>query len=106
MEMYAWGIKRFVFAAKGFYVFDFVVVAVTFFGEIWFLGNKEAESIIGLLMLFRLWRLVRVIHVTTEGFHLLHEEQMHKLKQQIKELNGKLEIALHENKTLRNEKDE
>ena len=103
MEMYAWGIKRFIFAAKGFYVFDFVVVAVTFFGEIWFLGNKEAESIIGLLVLFRLWRLVRVLHVTTEGFHLLHEEQMSKLKNQIKELNDKLQIALEENETLKSE---
>ena len=53
-------------------------------------------------MLFRLWRLVRVLHVTTEGFHLLHEEQVMKLKHQIKELNGKLEIALVENETLKN----
>merc|ERR1740123_1082799 len=48
LEMYAWGIRKFIFAAKGFYVFDFVVVSTTFIGEIVFLNNKTAESIIGL----------------------------------------------------------
>ena len=61
--------------------------------EVIFIGNPAIESIVGLLIVFRLWRLVRVIHVTTEALDLGNEIKNHQLKETIERLESQLELS-------------
>eukprot|EP01084_Bolivina_argentea_P103077 184659_1 len=89
LQMYAFGIKE--WASECLHVFDFIIVSTTFILEIVMHGNERVESMVGLLIVFRLWRLVRVIHVTTEALDLQHESELHELKEKCKHLQQQLE---------------
>ena len=88
LQMYAFGIKE--WASECLHVFDFVIVSTTFILELVMHGNEAVESMIGLLIVFRLWRLVRVIHVTTEALDLQHETEVDELKEKIEHLQEEL----------------
>ena len=60
--------------------------------------NTLDNLAIGLLIAFRLWRLVRVMHVTTEMLDLQHESEVGHLKAQIESLQDKLDKALAQNR--------
>ena len=89
LQMYAFGIKE--WASECLHVFDFIIVSTTFILEVVMHNNKTVESMIGLLIAFRLWRLVRVIHVTTEALDLQHETEIDHLKEKIESLEEELE---------------
>eukprot|EP01083_Nonionella_stella_P078530 214978_1 len=88
LQMYAFGPKP--WCSHCLHVFDFIVVLVTFVAEIYFLNDERAEALVGLIIVFRLWRLVRVIHVTAEALENQSEMQVHHMKQKIKELEKRL----------------
>eukprot|EP01083_Nonionella_stella_P313101 1122372_1 len=87
--MYAFGAKEWL--SECLHVFDFLIVVITFSLELLMHGNDKVQSMIGLLVVFRLWRLVRVIHVTTEALDLQHETELEELKEQIEDLEQELE---------------
>eukprot|EP01083_Nonionella_stella_P023336 64540_1 len=94
LQMYAFGAKEWL--SECLHVFDFLIVVITFSLELLMHGNDKVQSMIGLLVVFRLWRLVRVIHVTTEALDLQHETELEELKEQIEDLEQELE-ALRKN---------
>ena len=88
LQMYAFGVKQ--WCSQCLHTFDFIIVFIAFTLELVFIGNPAIESIVGLLIVFRLWRLVRVIHVTTEALDLSNELKHHQLQQTIQKLEKKL----------------
>ena len=74
------------------HIFDFCVVLITLIAEIvvhlWL--HNELSSLVGLSIIFRFWRVIRVVHVTTEALDLPHETEIHKLEHRIKELEEQL----------------
>eukprot|EP01083_Nonionella_stella_P082967 229219_1 len=82
LQMYAFGFC--VWIRNCLHVCDVVIVTITWCGEIAFHGNHAAEGVMGLLVVFRLWRLVRIIHVTAEALELQHETKRNDLVNKIK----------------------
>ena len=64
-QMYAFGPIEWL--SHPMHVFDLVITLITFIAELVLHGNKSAESATGLLIVFRLWRLVRIVNVTAEA---------------------------------------
>ena len=89
VQMYAFGIKK--WCEAPLHIFDFGIVFVTFILEIVLHQHLDrVETTVGLLVGFRLWRLVRVVHVTTEALELKYETEMDLLKQKMAVLKGHL----------------
>ena len=88
LQMYAFGIIKWM--KDCLHVFDLCIVTSTLIAEILLHGNPKAEGIVGLLIGFRLWRLVRVVHVTTEALDLQHEMERDKLLNKIKRLKHQI----------------
>ena len=97
VQIYAFGPKQWL--SNFLHVFDLSITLITFIMEISFYGNKKVESVAGLLIVFRLWRLVRVIHVTTEVLENEHELAEHHREN----LDKKIRILQAENESLKDE---
>jgi len=90
LQMYAFGLKE--WCKAPLHIFDFVIVVITFVLEIVFHNHSEqVEATVGLLVGFRLWRLVRVVHVTTEALDLKHESEVEFLRGKVKDLEAQLQ---------------
>ena len=98
IQMYAFGIKE--WWKNCLHAFDFIITFVTFVMEIIFHNNTKVESMIGLLIVFRLWRLVRVVHITTEALELKHESEEIKHEHFDEELIRKYNDLQKENEQL------
>ena len=90
IQVFAFGVVK--WFRNGFHIFDFVVVLATLIIEIvaHVLFHHEVTTVFGLAIIVRLWRVIRVIHVTTEALDLPHEEEVHELKKKIKMLEREL----------------
>merc|ERR1712154_301682 len=73
LQIFAFGAKEWL--SDYMHVFDLVITLITFLFEIIYHKKPSVQSMFGLLIVFRLWRLVRVIHVTTEALELKHENE-------------------------------
>ena len=76
--------------------FDFSVVLMTLLIEIvaHVIFHEDVAHVAGLAIMFRLWRVIRVVHVTTEALELPHEEEIHDLKAKIKNLEAEFVVFL------------
>ena len=75
IQIYAFGYKQ--WTKNCMHVFDFIIVLITFIAEIVLhTVHSSLQSVVGLLIAFRLWRMVRVIHVTTEIMDLKSESKI------------------------------
>mmetsp|Transcript_6463 Transcript_6463/g.10211 ORF Transcript_6463/g.10211 Transcript_6463/m.10211 type:complete len:207 (-) Transcript_6463:99-719(-) len=101
LQMYAFGPRQWL--SECLHTFDLVVTLLTFVMEIVFHGNEKVESVVGLLIVFRLWRLVRVIHVTTEALELKHETEQHAHEKNDEDLAKRFEDLQAENQKLKEE---
>ena len=88
-QMYAFGFVKWM--KDCLHVFDLCIVTSTLIFEIALHGSPKAEGIVGLLIGFRLWRLVRVVHVTTEALDLQHEMERDKLLHKIENLETQIQ---------------
>ena len=70
------------------HVLDIFVVFVTLVFEIFFHDSAEGD-LIGILVIFRMWRLVRVLHITTEALEHAYVAKIHELQKKLKKLNIK-----------------
>ncbi|KAI9307761.1 hypothetical protein BJ944DRAFT_228335 [Cunninghamella echinulata] len=68
------------------HIFDVVVVVSTFVLEV-ILRGKEREAA-GLLIIFRLWRIVKVMDAVIKGFAYSNEEEMDELREEIEKLKS------------------
>lgn len=64
------------------------------------LRSTDLQEVVALLIVFRLWRLVRVVHATEEILHIEHgkksevlKEQLAAAQAQVAELQRQLEVA-------------
>ncbi|CEI92734.1 hypothetical protein RMCBS344292_06987 [Rhizopus microsporus] len=80
------------------HVFDAAVVITTFVLEI-VLKGKERE-VAGLLIIFRLWRVVKVIEAVVLSMSFTHQEELEKLKERNEELQEKLKQVEQRNREL------
>ncbi|CAI2164167.1 10902_t:CDS:1 [Funneliformis geosporum] len=95
-------IKLFIFGVYYFiksphwqlHLFDAVIIYTTFFLEI-FLSGKQRE-VVGLLILFRLWRLIKALSIVAVGLIEYDEDKVDQLKLQNKLLRDELENLLAE----------
>ncbi|KAI9261829.1 hypothetical protein EDC94DRAFT_103131 [Helicostylum pulchrum] len=83
------------------HVFDAFVVLTTLILEVGLRG-KERE-IAGLLIIFRLWRVVKVVESVIKSVSYAHEEELEALKESYQELETKLKIQEEKNRQLLNE---
>ena len=88
IQIYAFGFRE--WSHHWMHIFDYIIVFITFTAEISLHGNAAMESVVGLLITFRLWRLVRVIHVTTEVMDLRSETERDMLQKTNKTLRREL----------------
>ncbi|KAG0967714.1 hypothetical protein G6F31_003528 [Rhizopus arrhizus] len=80
------------------HVFDATVVITTFILE-FILKGKERE-VAGLLIVFRLWRIVKVIEAVILSISYTHEEELDRLKESYAKLEDKLKIEQQKNTEL------
>ncbi|GAA5801395.1 hypothetical protein HPULCUR_006841 [Helicostylum pulchrum] len=59
--------------------------------------------IAGLLIIFRLWRVVKVVESVIKSVSYAHEEELEALKESYQELETKLKIQEEKNRQLLNE---
>ncbi|KAI8378977.1 hypothetical protein BD560DRAFT_324709 [Blakeslea trispora] len=77
------------------HVFDVLVVSTTFVLEV-ILKGKERE-VAGLLIIFRLWRVVKIIEAAIRSVSLSHQEELDELKQAYAELQIKYQQEVEKN---------
>ena len=88
VKLYAFGLDFFHHKLE---VFDAIVVIVSFALDIAYSGNMDAWDAIGLLVLLRLWRVVRIVNGIVLSVKIEMDEKMHHLKEEIVELKTQLE---------------
>ncbi|CAG8457736.1 2822_t:CDS:10 [Acaulospora colombiana] len=74
------------------HLFDALVVIATFLLEI-FLKGKERE-VAGLLIIFRLWRLIKILSAVAVGLGEYDEQKVEELEKKIEELEDELKSLL------------
>ncbi|KAI9358792.1 hypothetical protein BD770DRAFT_442993 [Pilaira anomala] len=82
------------------HVFDAFVVIMSVVLEVGLRG-KERE-VAGLLIIFRLWRIVKVVESVIKSVSFTHEEELESLKEAYKELESKLKMQEEKNQELLN----
>ncbi|CAB3992398.1 Voltage-gated hydrogen channel 1 [Paramuricea clavata] len=88
VKLYAFGLDFFHHKLE---VFDAIVVIVSFALDIAYSGNMDAWDAVGLLVLLRLWRVVRIVNGIVLSVKIEMDEKMHHLKGEITELQTQLE---------------
>ena len=88
VKLYAFGLDFFHHKLE---VFDAIVVIVSFALDIAYSGNMDAWDAVGLLVLLRLWRVVRIVNGIALSVKIEMDEKMHHLKEEIVELKTQLE---------------
>ncbi|KAI7895320.1 uncharacterized protein EV154DRAFT_559422 [Mucor mucedo] len=83
------------------HVFDATVILTTLVLEVGLRG-KERE-VAGLLIVFRLWRVVKVVEAVILSVSFTHQEELDELKVAYAELETKLKLEEEKNKQLLNE---
>lgn len=101
LQIFAFGVKE--WFQNCLHVFDLIVTLLTFIMEIAFHNNSKVESVVSLLIVFRLWRLVRVIHITTEAVELKHETEQIEHQHKDEELLKRYNQLQQENEQLKDE---
>ena len=56
------------------------------------MSNIKYKDLFGLLIIFRLWRIVRIIHITSEANELKEESHKHLIEKKIEKLKKNLLI--------------
>lgn len=70
-------------------IFDLVIVIVSFILSIT-LRTGIVREIVGLLIIFRLWRIAKVVDSVLDAAHDKHQIQVEELQEKIRVLEGKL----------------
>ncbi|THU91886.1 hypothetical protein K435DRAFT_673149 [Dendrothele bispora CBS 962.96] len=83
----------------GFHLFDLIVIVVTFVLEIVLRGGER--ELAGLLIVFRLWRLVKLVGGIAVGTSELSEEDTQELMKELEDTKRNLSEAAEENRRLR-----
>lgn len=94
LQMWVFGFKK--YWRSLMHAVDFIVVVVSFSFETVIISvdqDREWENIVGLLVFVRLWRVIRVMQVTSEAFELAHEEDVENLMFEIQEINKILKLC-------------
>eukprot|EP00877_Chromochloris_zofingiensis_P010874 jgi/Chrzof1/603/Cz01g22030.t1 len=68
---------------------DISVVVVSFIMEL-VLRSSALKEVVALLVVFRLWRLIRIVHATEEILHLEHENKSARVEARIQDLKRQL----------------
>ena len=92
LNIYAFGCK---YLKRFLHLFDVIIVTITLILEIIFhyiIEDTDVEVIVSLTIILRLWRLVRVLHVTTEAIDVHNESKFHNYKDKIKQLTYELNM--------------
>jgi hypothetical protein len=71
---------------------DVTVVVASLVLEI-VLRASELREVVGLLIVFRLWRIVRVLHSTEEIIHIEHKQKLGATEAELKRLRRRLADA-------------
>jgi len=80
------------FFVNFFYTFDYIVVTVAFISEVTFriLEKELTESFVGVIVIFRLWRFVRIGHGLFEVSSETSLEKCNEMEEEMKELKSLL----------------
>ncbi|KAK7470157.1 hypothetical protein VKT23_001595 [Stygiomarasmius scandens] len=82
-----------------FHLFDLIVIVVTFVLEVVLRGGER--ELAGLLIVFRLWRLVKLVGGIAVGTNELGEEDTQELMKELEDTKKNLSETLEENQRLR-----
>ena len=87
-----WALRPSVFFRQAFYVFDLFIVAISLALELTFhfLGEDNVASLVGLLVLGRIWRFVRICHGIVEVVTDLSFEKYERLMEYTELLEKRL----------------
>ncbi|XP_028411795.1 voltage-gated hydrogen channel 1-like [Dendronephthya gigantea] len=88
IKVYAFGMDFFRHKLE---LFDAVVVAVSFALDVAYSGNVDAWDAVGLLVLLRLWRIVRIVNGVALSVKIEMDEKVHHLKKVVADLEKQLE---------------
>ncbi|XP_028411794.1 voltage-gated hydrogen channel 1-like [Dendronephthya gigantea] len=88
VKLYAFGLDFFHHKLE---VFDAIVVIVSFSLDIAYSGNMDAWDAVGLLVLLRLWRVVRIVNGIVLSVKIEMDEKIHRLKEEMSEIETELE---------------
>ncbi|CAG8511607.1 12926_t:CDS:2 [Acaulospora morrowiae] len=93
LNLFVFGVRYFLTGSHWFiHLFDASVVIMTFLLEL-SLKGKERE-VAGLLIVFRFWRLIKVLSSVAVGLGEYDEEKVEELEKKIEELEGELKSLL------------
>ncbi|CAG8447046.1 8593_t:CDS:1 [Scutellospora calospora] len=95
MHIFIFGLGYFFKGSNWFiHLFDAIIVIATFFLEI-LLKGKQRE-VAGLLIIFRLWRLIKILSAVAVGIEEYVDEQAENLKRKAESLEKELNRVLNE----------
>ncbi|CAG8701552.1 6996_t:CDS:1 [Dentiscutata erythropus] len=102
LHLFAFGLSYYFKGSNWFvHLFDATVVIATFLLEI-FLKGKDREAA-GLLIIFRLWRLIKMLGAVAVGMGEYYDERCDNLRKKAEELEKELSIVLDEVEKIANE---
>ncbi|GBC03452.1 hypothetical protein RclHR1_05130004 [Rhizophagus clarus] len=95
LKLFIFGIRYFIKVPHWpLHLFDALIIITTFLLD-FFLSGKQRE-VAGLLILFRLWRLIKVLSTVAVGIIEYDEDKVDDLKSQVAQLKGELKNLLTE----------
>ena len=73
-------------------VLDAVVVSLSLALEI-ALRRSDLKDVVGLLIVFRLWRIARIMHATEEILHIEHGKKLHEAEAEAREARAEADAV-------------